>query len=123
MGWTGQEFEGQLTPAKAVELALGEKAADAALAIKGGGGVAYAAVPLEEEKCIIGVVVLYERERGLAWTKLIDETMGPAEQHCPAAVLKELTDPPLNEWAGVWRAACRANLDATTPGWQAKAWA
>ncbi len=38
--------------------------------------------------------------------KVILETDGPTKTNCPARILKQLTDPPLNEYAEAWREAC-----------------
>lgn len=47
---------------------------------------------------------------GTEWGyKLMDETEGPAQDRCPASILKLLT-PTKYEWAQEWRQRCRARL-------------
>ena len=39
--------------------------------------------------------------------KAMDETACPVETECPARILRELTEPPCNEFAAEWRRLCR----------------
>ena len=42
--------------------------------------------------------------------KVMEETMGPRQCHCPKAILDLLTET-TSEWALEWRKTCRANLE------------
>jgi hypothetical protein len=44
----------------------------------------------------------------------MDETMGPCDHDCPAAILDLLT-PTDSEWANAWRQKCRARLAKPRP--------
>lgn len=66
-----------------------------------------------EVVCVVCLVRYNPRDReGYVFGyKDMDETMGPCEADCPAAILDLLT-PTDNEHANTWRARCRANLAA-----------
>lgn len=59
---------------------------------------------------VSAVVVLTRRRDGMLYWKLVDESMGPADDRCPPAVLRRLSSPAPNEHAEAWRARCWANV-------------
>lgn len=77
----------------------------------------YAALELnrsDRPREVVGLVCLVrynprDREGYVFGYKDMDETMGPCECECPAAILDLLT-PTDNGHANEWRARCRANL-------------
>ena len=79
----------------------------------------YAALELlrpDQAREVVGVVCLVrynprDREGYVFGYKDMDETTGPCEAECPAAILDLLT-PTDNQYANAWRARCRANLAA-----------
>jgi hypothetical protein len=84
------------------------------------GYAAYAAVrDADDPSRVFGLVVLYSTSTSnwggvngrTLYTKAITEDMGPAEDECPARILKLLT-PTENEYASQWRERCRARVIA-----------
>jgi hypothetical protein len=81
--------------------------------------VLYAAIEDRVEDKVFGLVVLMHRNPSphvyFNFTyKYVDETMGPAEDDCPKAILDLLT-PTDSEYANDWRQRVRLNLDAPKP--------
>lgn len=85
------------------------------------GQVYYAAVQTydaERPKTVFAVVCLTRwnpkaRDGYIFGYKDMDESCGPYETKCPAAILDLLSEPP-NDHAREWRARCRARLALTT---------
>ena len=109
MGWDGIEIEGPCTKRRVLEIACGADAAARALAIARKGSVIYAAIREATGDAVVGVVVLTERKRGWLYTKVISDSMNPAEDRCPAAVLALLSEP-RNDDGREWRQRCREQL-------------
>lgn len=78
----------------------------------------YAAVRDKATGTVWALVCLQQRGRGdFNFTyKEMDETMGPAEDRCPTAILNLLTPLPEGDksYAAEWRARCQAYQDART---------
>lgn len=75
------------------------------------GSTYYAALRVSSEK-VIGVVILTcgKGKDGTLWGyKVMDESMGPCEDRCPAGVLALLT-PTSSLIAKEWRARCQTNI-------------
>jgi len=123
MGWTGLHRQPGLSDREFFErefpIALGEHGQIVACATRpgmDGNRVFYAAVRNNPDAPHApgqtwALVVLTHRSGGyhnFAY-KEMGETMGPAEDDAPAAVLDALT-PTDNQWANEWRGRCRANL-------------
>jgi hypothetical protein len=74
------------------------------------GGTFYAAVRDKDSGSTWALIILIIRSRGY-WNftyKEMDETMGPAEDRCPARIL-DLLSPTDREYALDWRGRCRQN--------------
>jgi len=56
------------------------------------------------------LVVLMQQAGQTFYYKEMDESMGPAEDECPANIL-DLLSPTDSEWANEWRARCRVNAE------------
>ena len=83
------------------------------------GSVGYGALRRKDtpDAPTIGIVVLTARAPRDHFNfgyKLMDETMGPNESHCPAKVLDALS-PTDSEYATAWRERCRTNLAKPIP--------
>lgn len=81
--------------------------------------VLYAAVENPVLDQVFGLVVLMHRNPSpnvyFNFTyKYVDETMGPNESNCPAAILDLLTETD-SEYAREWRGRCRQNLANPAP--------
>jgi hypothetical protein len=79
----------------------------------------YAAVKNHKDGSVFAVVCLVrynprDKEGYVFGYKDMDETMGPCEAECPAAVLDLLT-PTTSEYANAWRERCRARLAKVLP--------
>jgi uncharacterized protein DUF6927 len=83
----------------------------------------YAAVERVEKvsgQCSVSAVVCLvdyntrDKEGYIFGYKDMDETMGPCDHDCPAAILDLLT-PTDSEWANAWRQKCRARLVKARP--------
>src|ERR1017187_8230297 len=74
------------------------------------GGTFYAAVCDKDSGSTWALVIMIIRSRGY-WNftyKEMDETMGPAEDRCPARIL-DMLSPTRNEYASGWPRRCRQN--------------
>jgi hypothetical protein len=74
------------------------------------GGAFYAAVRDKDSGTTWALIIKITRSRGY-WNftyKEMDETMGPAEDRCPARIL-DLLSPASSEHASGWRRRCRQN--------------
>jgi hypothetical protein len=74
---------------------------------------------LSGERSVSAVVCLVnyntrEKEGYIFGYKDMDESMGPCDHDCPAAILDLLT-PTDSEWANAWRQKCRARLAKARP--------
>lgn len=81
------------------------------------GSTYYAALRVTDKETgnveIVGEVVLTHtnsREYFNFGMKAVSETMGPAEDRCPASILK-LLSPTDSEWANEWRERCRKRIE------------
>lgn len=87
------------------------------LATRSVGNVVYAAIKNPEDGHVFGAVILtaYHNNEYCNWGfKFIEESMGPMEQDCPAAILNMLS-PPRGQYAEEWRERCRAKLAKQKP--------
>jgi hypothetical protein len=109
MGWTAGHLQGPFTARAAIAFDLGAEFAARVIDTVRYGQVIYAAVRSSDGQEVFGLVLLAERRDGVLYTKPISEDMGPVEDHCPARILDQLTEPS-NQNARVWRECCRARL-------------
>jgi hypothetical protein len=109
MGWTAGHLQGPFTARAAIEFDLGAEFAARVIDTARYGQVIYAAVRSSDGQEVFGLVLLAERRDGVLYTKPISEDMGPVEDHCPARILDQLTEPS-NQNARKWRQRCRARL-------------
>ncbi len=114
MGWTAGHLQGPFTARAAIEFDLGAEFAARVIDTARYGQVIYAAVRSSDGQEVFGLVLLAERRGGMLYTKPISEDMGPAEDHCPARILDQLTEPS-NQYARKWRQRCRARLARPRP--------
>lgn len=114
MGWTAGHLQGPFTARAAIEFDLGAEFAARVIDTARYGQVIYAAVRSSNGQEVFGLVLLAERRNGVLYTKPISEDMGPAEDHCPARILDQLTEPS-NQNAREWRERCRARLTKPCP--------
>ncbi len=114
MGWTAGHLKGPFTARAAIEFDLGAEFAARVIDTTRFGQVIYAAVRSSDGQEVFGLVLLAERRDGMLYTKPISEDMGPAEDHCPARILDQLTEP-TNQHAREWRERCRARLTKLCP--------
>jgi hypothetical protein len=113
MGWKAEHFDGSFTSLAAISSGLGQEFAERVIATARYGTVIYAAVQSLDSQDVFGLVLLAERRNGVLYTKPIPESMGPAEDRCPARVL-ELLSEPCTERAREWRERCRARLASSS---------
>jgi hypothetical protein len=114
MGWTAGHLQGPFTARAAIEFDLGAEFAARVIGTTRFGQVIYAAVRSSDGQEVFGLVLLAERRDGVLYTKPISEDMGPAEDHCPARILDQLTEP-TNQHAREWRQRCRQWLAKPRP--------
>jgi hypothetical protein len=114
MGWTVGHLQGPFTARSAIEFDLGAGFAARVVDAVRYGPVIYAAVRSTNGQEVFGLVLLTERRDGVLYTKPISEDMGPAEDHCPASILDQLTEPS-NQPAYEWRRRCRARVARSRP--------
>ncbi len=105
MGWTAGYLQGPFSARAAIEFDLGAEFAARVIDTHRRGRVIYAAVRASNGRDVFALVLLTERDDGVLFTKPVSEDMGPAEDHCPARILDQLTEPS-NEHAREWRARC-----------------
>lgn len=82
------------------------------------GGTYYAAVKMttlstQEEKTIAAVALTHADSKDYFnfGVKIMDESMGPCEDRCPASILS-LLSPTDSEYANNWRERCRKNIES-----------
>lgn len=109
MGWTAGHLQGPFTARAAIEFDLGAEFAARVVDAMRCGRVIYAAVGSSDGREVFCLVLLTVRLKGVLFTKSISEGMGPVEDHCPARILDQLTEPG-NDNARKWRERCRAHL-------------
>ncbi|MFI4993114.1 MAG: DUF6927 domain-containing protein [Solirubrobacterales bacterium] len=114
MGWTAGHLEGRFTARAAIEFEFDAEFAARVVDAVRYGQVIYAAIRSSDGKEVFGLVLLAERRNGVLFTKPINEDMGPVEDHCPARILDQLTEPSNNN-AREWRKRCRARLARPHP--------
>jgi len=114
MGWTAGHLQGSFTARAAIEFDLGAEFAARVIDTARYGQVIYAAVRSSDGQEVFGLVLLAERRDGVLYTKPISEDMGPLEDHCPARILDQLTEP-INQHARDWRQRCRDRLAKPRP--------
>lgn len=115
MGWTGGQLDGPATALNLIDFELGADFTKRVLATAKIGSVVYAAVRAHDDPSVVfGLVLLTERHDGMVYTKAITDTMGPAEDMCPARILALLSDTD-SEYANQWRERCRARLAKPKP--------
>lgn len=109
MGWTAGHLQGPFTARAAIEFDLGAEFVARVVDTTRHGKVIYAAVGSTDGREVFGLVLLTVRTKGVLFTKAVSESMGPVEDHCPALILDQLTEPN-NDNAREWRERCRAHL-------------
>jgi hypothetical protein len=109
MGWTAGHLQGPFTARAAIEFDLGVEFAARVVDTTRRGQVIYAAVGSRDGRDVFGLVLRAVRLKGVLFTKSVSEDMGPVEDHCPARILDQLTEPS-NDNAREWRERCRAHL-------------
>ncbi len=114
MGWTAGHLQGPFTARAAIEFDLGPEFAARVIDTARYGQVIYAAVCSSDDQEVFGLVLLTERHGGVLYTKPVSEDMAPVEDHCPARILDQLTEPS-NQNAREWRKRCRARLAKPRP--------
>jgi hypothetical protein len=109
MGWTARRFEAPFTARAVIAFCLGDDVSSRIVDAACSGSVVYAAIRSLNSQEVFGLVLLTERRDGLLYTKPIPDNMGPAEDACPAKILKLLT-PTTSRNARGWRDRCHARL-------------
>lgn len=121
MGWTAGNIAGACTARDAIVLALGREFASRVVDTARCRGIIYAAIRSSDGYGVSGLVLLTVRRDGRLFTKPIPEDMGPAEDGCPARILRLLT-PTSNENARGWRDRCRKQLALQTREGSRRLW-